>query len=79
MRKDLTLSQWFILSQIGRNSKSRNFNQFLHQLEREIGTSPSRVGDRSNDVELQRVTKTSLGQFDEPLIENGDEKTRLDV
>ena len=78
MNKDLNLSQWFILSQIGRNSKSREFNQFLHQVEKVIGTSSSRPGDRSNNVELQGMRTTSLDQSDEPLIENGDVKVRID-
>ena len=30
--KRISLSQWFILSQIGRNSKSRDFNKFLKHL-----------------------------------------------
>ena len=79
MKKDLNLSQWFILSQIGRNSKSREFNEFLHQVEKQIGTSSSGVVDRSNNVELQKMRTTSLDQFDEPLIENGDVKVRMDV
>ena len=77
--KDLNLSQWFILSQIGRNSKSREFNQFLHQVEKVIGTSSSRPGDKSNNVELQNMRTTSLDQSDEPLIENGDVKVKMDV
>jgi hypothetical protein len=38
--KNTSLSQWFILSQIGRNSKSRDFNKFLRKLKPLLPRTP---------------------------------------
>jgi len=57
----ISLSQWFILSQIGRNSKSRDFNKFLRHLKPLLArTQVSRQVDQANGtvnmVELQYST-----------------------
>jgi len=72
LRDYISLPQWFILCQIGRNSKSRDFNQFLHQLAKlkNENREPSQIQNepRSNNVELQDYRTLASTQ---PLLENG--------
>jgi hypothetical protein len=52
LKKHISLSQWFILSQIGRNSKSRDFNNFLRKL-RPMLQNP--IGKKKPvDIEFQK-------------------------
>ena len=54
--KHVSLSQWFILSQIGRNSKPRDFNKFLRHLkpllQRQVSRQISLANRAENMVEL---------------------------
>ena len=57
----ISLSQWFILSQIGRNSKSRDFNKFLRHLKpllarTQVSRQVNQANGTVNMVELQYST-----------------------
>ena len=67
LRMKISLSQWFILSQIGRNSKSRDFNQFLRQLQEVLGEQTNTIG---NNVELRKINYTEPANT-QPLLMNG--------
>ena len=67
LRMKISLSQWFILSQIGRNSKSRDFNQFLRQLQEVLGEQTNTIG---NNVELRKINYTEPANT-QSLLMNG--------
>jgi hypothetical protein len=55
--KRISLSQWFILSQIGRNSKSRDFNNFLSHLKPllpriQVSSQVNQANETQNVVDL---------------------------
>ena len=73
--KRISLSQWFILSQIGRNSKSRDFNKFLRHLKplllkTQVSRQVSQVNNTTNTIEMTSYGKT-LPSTEEPLLQNG--------
>ena len=73
--KHVSLSQWFILSQIGRNSKSRDFNKFLRHLKplllkTQVSRQVSQVNNTTNTIEMTSYGK-KLPSTEEPLLQNG--------
>ena len=75
VEEHVSLSQWFILSQIGRNSKSRDFNKFLRNLKPlllkpQVSRQASQVNNTTNTIEMTSYGK-KLPSTEEPLLQNG--------
>ena len=71
----VSLSQWFILSQIGRNSKSRDFNKFLRHLKPlllkpQVSRQVSQVNNTTNTIEMTSYGK-KVPDSEETLLPNG--------
>ena len=77
--RHLTLPQWFILSQIGRNSKSRDFNKFLYELEDNFINSDKRSHKRESNNETVELLECNTLPSKEPLSSNGDAKAQFNV
>ena len=61
----VSLSQWFVLSQIGRNSKSRDFNKFLRSLKAlllkpQVSRQASQVNNTTNTIEMPKLGTIAL-------------------
>ena len=77
--RDLTLSQWFILSQIGRNSNSRDFNKFLYELEIHFIKSDNRSHKRESKNEEVELLVCNTLPSKEPFSSNGDANAQFNV
>jgi len=75
--RNLTLPQWFILSQIGRNSKSRDFNKFLYELEYNFIKSDKRSHKQDSKNEEVELLVCNTLPSKEPFSSNGDAKAQF--
>lgn len=67
VQRNVSLSEWFILCQIGRNSKSRDFNEFLYHLRPLVKRSWSRHSSK-NDTLLQNKNEPLLTHISNEIL-----------